>query len=257
MYNRTNGISATGAARVIGRFDGGKISSDAGGLLLREVERRVGNTEAASERCFRDYRDEDRIEHTVGSLIRQRVYGIALGYEDLNDHDSLRHDVVMGLLSEKRDPSGKDRVREQDQGKAIAGKSTLNRLELTPEDANEKSRYKKIVADGGKIDELMVTVFIESYQSAPSEVVLDVDATDDPLHGNQEGRYFHGYYAEYCYLPLYIFSGEHLLCARLRQANEDPASGVRQELERIVEKLQGGVARGENHCAWGLRVLSR
>jgi hypothetical protein len=174
----------------------------------------------------------------VGSLIRQRVYGIALGYEDLNDHDSLRHDVVMGLLSEKRDPSGKDRVREQDQGKAIAGKSTLNRLELTPEDANEKSRYKKIVADGGKIDELMITVFIESYQSAPSEVVLDVDATDDPLHGNQEGRYFHGYYAEYCYLPLYIFSGEHLLCARLRQANEDPASGVRQELERIVKTLR-------------------
>jgi hypothetical protein len=144
----------------------------------------------------------------------------------------------MGLLSEKRDPSGKDRVREQDQGKAIAGKSTLNRLELTPEDANEKSRYKKIVADGGKMDELMITVFIESYQSAPSEVVLDVDATDDPLHGNQEGRYFHGYYAEYCYLPLYIFSGEHLLCARLRQANEDPASGVRQELERIVKTLR-------------------
>jgi hypothetical protein len=174
----------------------------------------------------------------VGALIRQRVYGIALGYEDLNDHDSLRHDVVMGLLSEKRDPSGRDRVREQDQGKAIAGKSTLNRLELTPADANEKSRYKKIVADSGKIDELMITVFIESYQSAPSEVVLDVDATDDPLHGNQEGKYFHGYYAEYCYLPLYIFGGEHLLCARLRQANEDPASGVLQELKRIVEKLK-------------------
>jgi hypothetical protein len=129
-------------------------------------------------------------------------------------------------------------VREQDQGKAIAGKSTLNRLELTPEDANEKSRYKKIVADQGAIDELMVAVFIESYESAPSEVVLDVDATDDPLHGNQEGRYFHGYYSEYCYLPLYIFSGEHLLCARLRQANEDPASGVRQELVRIVKKLR-------------------
>ena len=227
-----------GQRRVIGRFDGGKISSDAGGLLLREVESRFQILKRLARACFRDYRDKDRIEHTVGSLIRQRVYGIALGYEDLNDHDSIRHDVVMGLLSEKRDPSGKDRVREQDQGKAIAGKSTLNRLELTPEDANEKSRYKKIVADGGKIDELMITLFIESYPSAPSEVVLDVDATDDPLHGNQEGRYFHGYYAEYCYLPLYIFSGEHLLCARLRQANEDPASGVRQELERIVKKLK-------------------
>ena len=226
-----------GRRRVIGRFDGGKISSDAGGVLLREVEKGTHILERLAG-CFRDYRNEDRIEHTVGSLIRQRVYGIALGYEDLNDHDSLRHDVVLGLLSEKQDPSGRDRVREQDQGKAIAGKSTLNRLELTPEDANEKSRYKKIVADSGAIDELMIALFIESYHSAPSEVVLDVDATDDPLHGNQEGRYFHGYYAEYCYLPLYIFSGEHLLCARLRQANEDPASGVCQELKRIVKKLK-------------------
>jgi Transposase DDE domain group 1 len=237
-----------GRRAVIGRFDGGKISSDAGGVLLRETEKRTDILERLA-RCFRDYRNEDRIEHPVGSLIRQRVYGIALGYEDLNDHDSLRHDVVMGLLSEKHDPSGRDRVREQDQGKAIAGKSTLNRLELTPEDASEKSRYKKIVADQGAIDELMVNVFIESYQSAPSEVVLDVDATDDPLHGNQEGKYFHGYYSEYCYLPLYIFSGEHLLCARLRQANEDPASGVLQELVRIVTKLKS---------AWpGVRIILR
>ena len=227
-----------GRRAAIGRFDGGRISSDAGGLLLREVESRFHILKRLAKDCFRDYRDKDRIEHTVQSLILQRVYGIALGYEDLNDHDSIRHDVVMGVLSEKPDPSGRDRVREQDQGKAIAGRSTLNRLELTPEDANEKSRYKKIVADGEKIDELMVTVFIESYESAPSEVVLDVDATDDPLYGNQEGKYFHGYYAEYCYLPLYIFSGEHLLCARLRQANEDPASGVCEELVRIVKKLR-------------------
>ena len=194
--------------------------------MLREVEKRSGILKRLAG-CFRDYRDEDRIEHTVGSLIRQRVYGIALGYEDLNDHDSLRHDVVMGVLSEKQtNPVERIGLREQDQGKPIAGKSTLNRLELTPENANEKSRYKKIVADGRAIDELMVNLFVESYQSAPSEVVLDVDATDDPLHGDQEGRYFHGYYAEYCYLPLYIFCGEHLLCARLRLANEDPASGV-------------------------------
>lgn len=227
-----------GRRGVSGRFDGGKITSDAGGLLLREVESRFQILKRLAGECFRDYRDPDRIEHTVESLIRQRVYGIALGYEDLNDHDRLRHDVVMGLLSEKRDPSGKDRVREQDQGKAVAGKSTLNRLELTPQDANENSRYKKIVADGGRIDELMLTVFIESYGSAPLEVVLDVDATDDPLHGHQEGRFFHGYYGEYCYLPLYIFSGEHLLCARLRQAHEDPASGVLPELKRIVERLR-------------------
>jgi len=226
-----------GRRGVIGRFNGGKISSDAGGVLLREVEKRTEILKRLAG-CFRDYRNEDRIEHSVESLLKQRVLGIALGYEDLNDHDSLRHDVVMGLLSEKQQPSGTDRLREKDQGKAIAGKSTLNRLELTPADANEKSRYKKIVADGAAIDDLMVAVFIESYQSAPAEVVLDVDATDDPLHGNQEGRYFHGYYSEYCYLPLYIFSGEHLLCARLRQANEDPASGVLQELSRIVEQIR-------------------
>jgi hypothetical protein len=227
-----------GRRAVIGRFDGGKISSDGGGLLLREVESRFHILKRLAKECFRDYRDKDRIEHSVESLLKQRVFGIALGYEDVNDHDSLRHDVVMGLLSEKQDPSGSDRLKEQDQGKAIAGKSTLNRLELTPEDANEKSRYKKIVADGRKIDELMVAVFIESHPSVPLEVVLDVDATDDPLHGKQEGRYFHGYYAEYCYLPLYIFTGEHLLCARLRQANEDPASGVLPELSRIVEQIR-------------------
>lgn len=226
-----------GRREVIGRFDGGKISSDGGGLLLREVERRCGILKRFSE-SFRDYRDPQRIEHSLESLISQRVYGIALGYEDLNDHDSLRHDVVMGVLCEKGDPSGDNRVREQDQGKAVAGKSTLNRLELTPENANENSRYKKIVAEGEKIDELMVDIFIQSYPKAPLEVVLDVDATDDPLHGHQEGRFFHGYYAEYCYLPLYVFSGEHLLCARLRRADQDPASGVLPELKRIVEKLR-------------------
>src|SRR3989338_10124368 len=155
-----------GRRAVIGRFDGGKISSDGGGVLLREVEKRTQILKRLAG-CFREYRNEDRIEHSVGSLIRQRVYGMALGYEDLNDHDSLRHDVVMGLLSEKHDPSGRDRVREQDQGKAIAGKSTLNRLELTPEEANEKSRYKKIVAHGDQIDDLMVEVCIQAQPIAP------------------------------------------------------------------------------------------
>ena len=226
-----------GRRAVIGRFDGGTISSDGGAVLLREVDKRTGISERLA-RCFRDYRKAERIEHPVVSMIRQRICGIALGYEDLNDHDRLRHDVVMGVLSERDEPGGTDRVREKDQGKPIAGKSTLNRLELTPEEANEKSRYKKIVADGTAIDELMVAVFIESYQSAPTEMVLDIDATDDPLHGHQEGRYFHGYYAEYCYLPLYIFCGEHLLCARLRPADKDPASGVLAELTRIVEQIR-------------------
>jgi len=226
-----------GRREVIGRFDGGTISSDAGGVLLREVERRCGILKRLAG-CFRDYRDPERIEHRVEELIKQRVYAIALGYEDLNDHDRLRHDVVMGVLCEKSDPRGRDRVRERDRGKAVAGKSTLNRLELTPEGANENSRYKKIVAHGEQIEEVMVDVCIESELQAPAEVVLDVDATDDPLYGKQEGRFFHGYYAEYCYLPLYIFWGEYLLCARLRKANEEPASGVVEELKRIVKKLR-------------------
>ena len=226
-----------GRREVIGRFDGGTISSDAGGVLLREVERRCGILKRVAG-CFQDYRDPERIEHSVEELIKQRVYGIALGYEDLNDHDRLRHDVVMGLLCEKSDPSGSDRVRERDRGKAIAGKSTLNRLELTPEGANENSRYKKIVAEPEKIEAVMVEICIEAQTEVPAEVVLDVDATDDPLYGKQEGRFFHGYYAEYCYLPLYIFWGEYLLCARLRVASEEPASGVCQELERIVKKLR-------------------
>ena len=161
-----------------------------------------------------------------------------MGYEDLNDHDRLRHDVVMGVMCEKSDPCGMERVQKRDQGKAVAGKSTLNRLELTPEDANEKSRYKKIVADGEQIEDLIVNAYIETESPAPQQVVLDVDATDDIIYGNQEGRFFHGYYGDYCYLPLYIFCGEYLLCARLRVASEDPASGVRQELERIVKKLR-------------------
>ena len=226
-----------GRREVIGRFDGGMISSDGGGLVLREVERSCGILKRFAG-CFQDHRDPERTEHSLEALISQRVYGIALGYEDLNDHDRLRHDVMMGVLCEKSDPSGMERARKRDQGKAIAGKSTLNRLELTPEDANEKSRYKKIVAHGDQIDDLMVEVCIQAQPIAPKEVVLDVDATDDLIYGNQEGRFFHGYYGDYCYLPLYIFWGEYLLCARLRVASEDPASGVRQELERIVGKLR-------------------
>ena len=144
--------------------------------------------------CFHDHRNPELIEHPLESLIKQRVYGIALGYEDLNDHDTLRHDELLALLSDKRDPSGANRLREQDKGKALAGKSTLNRLELTPQGANQKSRYKKIVAHRKAMDALLVELFLESYSSPPPEIVIDADATDDPLHGHQEGRFFHGYY---------------------------------------------------------------
>jgi hypothetical protein len=226
-----------GSRSVVGQFDGGKISSDGGGLLLREVEQRTHMLERLAG-CFVDHRDADLLEHSVESLIKQRVIGLALGYEDLNDHDSLRHDPLLAVLSDKRDVSGKTRKRDQDKGCALAGKSTLNRLELTPFDADQGSRYKKIVADPEGMDALLVDCFLEAHDRPPGEIILDVDATDDPLHGHQEGRFFHGYYRGYCYLPLYIFCGEQLLCARLRRADQDGAAGAREELARVVGRIR-------------------
>ena len=222
---------------VIGKFDGGRISSDGGGVLLREVEHRTHILKRLSE-CFTDHRDPDRIEHSVESLVKQRVMGIALGYEDLNDHDVLRHDALLAVLSDKPDPTGADRNRIEDKGKALAGKSTLNRLELTPTDADQHSRYKKIAADPEAMDNLLIDIFVESFETPPAEIVLDVDATDDPLYGHQEGRFFQGYYGHYCYLPLYIFCGEQLLCARLRPSNQDGAAGTEDELARIVPRIR-------------------
>lgn len=228
---------ALGSRDVVGRFDGGRITSDGGGLLLREVDRRLGMLDRLAG-CFTDYRNPNSIEHGVQSLVAQRVYGLALGYEDLNDHDVLRSDSVLALLVGKRDLTGEDRERERDKGNPLAGSSTLNRLELTTPESAKADRYKKIAADPKAFDRLLVDLFVESYAEAPREIWLDLDATDDPLHGNQEGRFFHGYYGCYCYLPLYIFCGEHLLCARLRPANQDGAAGSVEELERIVAQIR-------------------
>ena len=226
-----------GRRSVVGQFDGGKISSDSGGLLLREVEQRRHILQRLAG-CFVDHRQHTQIEHSVESLIKQRVMGLALGYEDLNDHDDLRHDPLLALLSEATDPSGMTRKRLQDRGCALAGKSTLNRLELTPCDADAASRYKKIVAQPAAMDELLVDLFLEASDRPPQEIILDVDATDDRLYGNQEGRFYHGYYRSYCYLPLYIFCGEHLLCARVRPANQDGAAGTIEELAGIIERIR-------------------
>ena len=235
-------FSGVGRRRIVGRFDGGTISSDGGALLLKDVEARAGLLGQAA-RCFIDHRDPERIEHSVEELVSQRVVGLALGYEDLNDHDELRHDPLLAAVVGKSDPTGQDRVRERDRGKALAGKNTLNRLELTPADATARSRYKKIVADAPALDRLFVAHFLGAYARAPRRIVLDVDATDDPLHGHQEGRFFHGYYRHYCYLPLYIFCGEHLLCARLRASNIDGAAGTVEELERIVSQIRARWAK--------------
>jgi hypothetical protein len=228
---------ALGRREVIGRFDGGRITSDGGGLLLREVDKRIGLL-ARLAGCFSDYRNPKAIEHGVQALVAQRVYGLALGYEDLNDHDALRKDSVLALLVGRHDLTGDARVREQDRGNPLAGSSTLNRLELSTPDAAPTDRYKKIAADPAALDRLLVDVFLESQCKPPREIWLDLDATDDPLHGHQEGRFFHGYYRCYCYLPLYIFCGEHLLCARLRPSNQDAAAGSVDELERIVSQIR-------------------
>jgi hypothetical protein len=222
---------------VVARFDGGQITTEAGALLLRPVEQRTGILRQFAA-CFRDYRRADLVEHSVGELVRQRVYGIALGYEDLNDHDRLRQDPLLALLSGKRDVEGEHRRREQDRGKAGAGKSTLNRLELTPADAKPEARYKKIVMDEAAVDGLLVDLYIQAQTRQPKRIVLDLDATDDPVHGEQEGRFFHGYYGCYCYLPLYIFIEEHLVCARLRPSNIDAAAGSLEEVQRIVKRLR-------------------
>ena len=226
-----------GSRAVTARFDGGAITSDAGGLLLREVEAKTGIVRQFAA-CFTDHRDAERIEHTVPELMAQRIFALALGYEDLNDHDTLRHDPLLAVLVGKTDPTGQDRRRREDQGKPLAGKSTLNRLELTPTGANEKSRYKKVVARHRDIEGFFVEMYLSLHRTPPNEIVLDFDATDDPIHGHQLGRFFHGYYDGYCYLPLYIFCGEHLLCAKLRPADIDGAAGSVKQLAKIVERIR-------------------
>jgi hypothetical protein len=220
---------------VVARFDGGTTTSDGGGLLLRATDQRL-NLLPRLAQCFLDGRDATRIEHSVAEMVSQRVYGLALGYEDLNDHEQLRQDPMLKLLAGQPDLEA-----------PLAGKSTLNRLELS---TGTPDRYKKVTFWKASIDELLVDVFLEAHRNwCPREIVLDVDTTDVALHGRQEDRFFHGYYDHYCYLPLYVFCGEHVLCARLRPANIDAAAGSVSEIQRIVEQIRG---------AWpGVRILLR
>jgi hypothetical protein len=228
-----------GRREIIADFDGGTITSDAGGLLLREVEERFGIVRQFAG-CFTDHRDEDFIEFTVQELLLQRVMGLALGYEDLNDHEQLRHDPLLALLCGRKDITGQDRPDLRDHGKPLAGKSTLNRLELTPAGASEKSRYKKIVASIAQLQETLVDLFIrmQAKQGVPEELVLDFDATDDPIHGDQLGKFFHGYYKNYCYLPLYCFCDGWPLLALLRPSNIDACLGTMEALAKIVPRLR-------------------
>ncbi|MCA1696611.1 MAG: IS1380 family transposase, partial [Actinobacteria bacterium] len=226
-----------GPRQVLADFDGGDISSDGGALLLRETERLTGVVRQFAA-CFADHRNPGLVEHTVDELIAQRVYALALGYEDLNDHDDLRSDPLLAAVVGKDDPTGKTRQRKRDRGKALAGKSTLNRLELTPVGADKDSRYKKIVCHTHDVERLFVTLFLQAHARPPERIVLDLDATDDPTHGHQLGRSFHGYYKNFCYLPLYIFCGDHLLCARLRPSDIDACAGSVKQLQRIVAQIR-------------------
>jgi len=217
------GFEALGSREIVARFDGGTISSDGGAFLLRQTDQRLNLLPRLAE-CFLDSRNQNLVDHSIQEMLAQRVYGLALGYEDINDHEQLRHDSVFGILAGREDLQ-----------QPLAGKSTLNRLEMG---AGEPNRYKKITFWKEALDELLVTVFLESHEQAPEQIVLDMDTTDLPLHGKQEGRFFHGYYDNYCYLPLYVFCGEHVLCARLREANHDAAFGSLAEIERIVGQIR-------------------
>ena len=212
---------------VVAAFDGGSITSDAGALLLGATDRAIGLIDRFAA-CFRDARRPELIEHEVKTLILQRVFGLALGYEDLIDHDELRHDPVMAILA------GKLEARREDCA-PVAGKSTLNRLELS---RPLPTRYHKISHDPAMIEALPVDLFLEAHRRPPKQIILDLDATDDPLHGHQEGRFFHGYYDCYCYLPLYVFSGRHLLAPNLRKANIDASADAVEEIARIVARLR-------------------
>ena len=227
-----------GRKEVVGKFDGGAISSDAGGLLLRECERIFAVIKQAAG-CFVDCRNESYIEHTVAELVGQRVIGLALGYEDLNDHDRLRLDTMIATLAGKKDPTGKTRKRKEDKGKPLAGASTLNRLELTAEKVAKDERYKKIRLEMKKAEMLLTHLFLQKpIETKPEMLILDLDSTDDPLHGNQEDKFFHGYYGHYCYLPLYITCGESLLWAQLRPSNIDASAGSVEALEKIVPSIR-------------------
>lgn len=223
-----------GTRSVVSDFDGGTITSDAGALLLAEIDRLGGYLDRFA-RCFIDHRNSLLVTHPIGRLVSQRVVGIALGYEDINDWEQLRYDQLFQLICRRLDrPSGGKVAIDE----PLAGKSTLNRLELTPADAGAASRYKKIVYDQKAIEEYFVDVFLSNHRVAPKSIILDVDATDDQLHGNQQGRFFHGYYDHYCYLPLYIFCDDELLCAKLRPANIDASAGTKEEIQRIVEQIR-------------------
>lgn len=226
-----------GRREVVSAFDGGHVTSDAGLVLLREVANHLQLFQRLAD-CFVDARDPRFVEHRLEHLLAQRVLGIACGYEDLNDHDTLRRDPAFAMAVGRRDVEGMQRWRRRDLGKPLAGHATLNRIETAPAHGEPARRDQKIFHDPEALERLLLDLYVAQHDTPPDEVVLDFDATDDPLHGEQEGRFFHGYYGHYCYMPLYVFAGDHLLVAKLRRADQDGAAGALEELQRIVVYLR-------------------
>ncbi len=233
-------FQALGKRKVTVDFSGGYLSSDGGGLILRETEAKMGVLDRLAK-CFNDYRNQIFVEHALPTLLRQRIFGLALGYEDLNDHDRLRLDPVHALLAGKKDLTGAQRVMQRDKGKALAAHSTLNRMELGANHLD--ARYKKIAPDADRIEALLIQEGVKAIPRSCREIVLDFDATDDPLHGQQEGAYFHGYYKGYCYLPLYCFCGTIPLWAELRDCKRDASQGTVEALKKIVPVIRARFGR--------------
>ncbi len=233
----SHSFQALGRRRVEAAFDAGRVSSDGGLLLLREAAEAIGLFSMLAN-CFVNHLDQRRVERSVKQLVAQRVLALAAGYEDLNDHDTLRADPLLALAVGKEDVFGEDRARARDRGSALAGHSTLNRIELAPATLDSARRDLKIIHKPEAIENLFVDIALDAHPKAPKRIILDVDTTDDPLHGRQEGRFFHGYYRSYCYLPLYIFWGDHLLAAKLRTAESTDIPGVVAEFERVVGRIR-------------------
>lgn len=230
-------FEGVGSRKLVAAFDAEHITSDGGAVLLHRVDRRFGLLKKFAA-CFIDHRDPELIEHQVEHLLRQRVFGIACGYEDLNDHATLRDDPLFATVVGKVDPLGLERRDAKDKGHPLASPSTLNRLELTPADATAEARYRKVVYNAEAVADFFVDAYLDAHPKRPKEIILDLDATDDLIHGAQEGRFFHGYYGNYCYLPLYIFAGDFLLCAKLRKSDIDASKGCVEELQRIITRIR-------------------
>ena len=218
-------------------FDGGHLTTDGGVVALQQIDQKLQIMRRFAD-CFVDARESGRVEHSVEELLRQRVFGLALGYEDLNDHDQLRLDPLLAMAVGKRDVVGKKRKHTRHQGAALAAKSTLNRLDFAMGADAAEDRYHRIAADPEAIERFFTECFLDSFTEAPDQLILDFDATDNPIHGQQEGRFFHGYYGHYCYLPLYVFCGRHVLCAKLRRSNIDACDGSLEVLQDLVEQIR-------------------